>query len=426
MDYNPPSYYTNINAYGYQQIDSAEHRALALSAAEQGIVLLKNNGILPLSSNGNGKSIAIIGPHGNATVDMLSNYHGTNILVNSNSPYEAFMASGGYKVTYSMGCDYGCNSTAGFTEAVTAAKNSDYALVFLGLHPSHCNDNVNRGAACEAEGWDRNTIDLPSNQTLLLQEVFNVNKNTILILINGGTSNISWAKNNVPAIIEAFYPGELGGVAIRNIVLGNTAPAGKLPVTIYDASFMKSRNSIMDMSLSDNGGITYRYYTGTPLYSFGFGLYYTNFTYKYYNNSIDKHIDTKVMADFYRNGYYFYKSDATSFVVEVTNTGKVASDCVVLGFVTSNDPDAPLIKLFDFQRTFVDVGQSVNVTLSITPESISITNKYGNERIVPGKYNLFIGDYQNNNYIKTHLIMTGKEESIFNLKELKEKYYKQT
>eukprot|EP01084_Bolivina_argentea_P233605 393420_1 len=127
------------------------------------------------------------------------------------------------------------------------------------------------------------------------------------------------------------------------------------------------------------------------------------------------------MANFYRNGYYFYKSEATSFTVQVTNIGNVKSDCVILGFVTSqNDPDAPLKKLFDFERVFVDIGKSVNVTLSVSPESISIVNKNGNERIVPGIYNLHIGDYENNNFITTHLIMNGQEESIFNLKQIKQ------
>ena len=81
----------------------------------------------------------------------------------------------------------------------------------------------------------------------------------------------------------------------------------------------------------------------------------------------------------------------------------------MLGFVTGeNDPDAPLNKLFDFQRVYVGVGQSINVTLSITPEAISITNKYGNARIVPGKYNLYLGDYQNNNYVHHKVKIIGK------------------
>eukprot|EP00484_Ammonia_sp_Unknown_P005082 CAMPEP_0197074090 /NCGR_PEP_ID=MMETSP1384-20130603/210934_1 /TAXON_ID=29189 /ORGANISM="Ammonia sp." /LENGTH=946 /DNA_ID=CAMNT_0042512931 /DNA_START=16 /DNA_END=2857 /DNA_ORIENTATION=- len=524
LDFNPPSYYTT---YGADKIDSSMHRSIALSAAEQGIVLLKNDGILPISTaNANGKSIALIGPHANATKDMLSIYVGSNTLVYSNSPYDAFAAYGKYQITYNLGCDYNCNSTAGFDAAVSSAKAADYAVVFLGLHPLHCQQESNAGAACEDEGWDRNTIDLPANQTLLLQQVYaankntvlvlinggavniswaksnipaiieafypgelggvairNViygdtapagklpvtiydaslmqsrpsimdmslrntacedegwdrntidlpanqtlllqqvyaaNKNTVLVLINGGAVNISWAKSNIPAIIEAFYPGELGGVAIRNVIYGDTAPAGKLPVTIYDASFMQSRPSIMDMSLRNNGGITYRYYTGTPLYPFGFGLYYTNFTYKYYNASSssseiggERVVETKTLADFYRNGYYFYRSSAASFVVQVTNIGARASDCVVLGFVTSeNDPDAPLIKLFDFQRVYVEKGESVNVTLSITPEAISVTNQQGNERIVPGRYNLLMGDYQNDNYVHVKMKLVGEEVSL--------------
>ena len=188
---------------------------------------------------------------------------------------------------------------------------------------------------------------------------------------------------------------------------------------------MTARPTIMDMSLRDNGGLTYRYYQGQPVYPFGYGLYYTNFTYKYYGDNV-RFIDTKMIADWYRNGYYFYKSESTSFIVQVSNIGNVASDCIVLGFVTKDDqdPDAPLKKLFDFQRIFVKVGQSVNVSLSVSPESISLVNKYGNERIVPGKYNLHLGDYMNNNYITTQLVMIGKEESIFNLPDIKAKYQK--
>eukprot|EP01084_Bolivina_argentea_P243621 408372_1 len=278
LDFNPPSYYTT---YGPNKIDTSFHRKLALNAGEQGIVLLKNeNNLLPLSTtNTNGKSIAMIGPHANATIAMLSNYHGTNTLVNSNSPYQAMKRNGLYSIEYSQGCDVLCTNKTGFTQAVSIASKTDYAIVFLGLLPGHCGT----GASCEGEGFDRNTIEFAGYQLDLLQQVMSVNKNTMLVLINGGSIDISWAKTNVPVIIEAFYPGELGGVAITNIILGLAVPVAKLPYTLYDKSFLTDRPSIMDMSLRDNGGITYRYYTGTPVYNFGFGLYYTNFTYKYYN-----------------------------------------------------------------------------------------------------------------------------------------------
>eukprot|EP01084_Bolivina_argentea_P317683 550836_1 len=275
LDFNPRSYYTTL---GPEVVDTPKHRTIAQHAAEQGIVLLKNDNILPLSkTNTNGKTIAMIGPHADATQDMLSNYHGTNTLVNSNSPYQIFKAAGGNSITYSQGCDVYCAKTSGFANAVSAAKAADYAIVFLGLHPDGCGGNPNEGSACESEGHDRNTIELAGNQSLLLQQVYAVNQNTILVLIHGGALNISWAKSNVPGIIDAFYPGELGGVAIKNIIYGMSAPAGKLPTTIYDSSLLSERPSIMDMSLRGGKGITYRYYTGTPVYPFGFGLSYTTF-----------------------------------------------------------------------------------------------------------------------------------------------------
>merc|ERR1712228_707261 len=151
-------------------------------------------------------------------------------LVNSNSPYDAFKSSGDYNVTYVQGCDYVCNDTSGFANAIQAASQSDISIVFLGLHTGHCEDGGN-GAACEGEGRDRNTIEFPGYQLKLLQQVYAVNNNTILVLINGGGIDISWPKANVPGIIEAFYPGELGGVAIKNIISGMSAVSGKLPYT---------------------------------------------------------------------------------------------------------------------------------------------------------------------------------------------------
>ena len=114
--------------------------------------------------------------------------------------------------------------------------------------------------------------------------------------------------------------------------------------------------------------------------------------------------------------------DETGFIVQVTNTGKMGSDCVVMGFITSDDPDSPNIKLFDFQRVYVDVGQSVNATLSKSPFSISITNSFGHERVLPGNYKLFLGDYHGGNFVQVDLCIDGKEYSIFDYQRVKEKW----
>ena len=210
------------------------------------------------------------------------------------------------------------------------------------------------------------------------------------------------------------------GDALFDLIFGNVSPAGKLPVTIYDISLMKTRPTIMDMNLRNNGGITYRYYQGTPLYEFGYGLTYTNFTYQWRNNTLSKQtIKTAKMAQYYYNRDYY--ADTVLFEVTVTNVGNMNSDCVVLGFVASDHSDAPLNKkLFDFQRVFVKVGQSVNVTLSVSPESISLTNKLGQERIVDGKYKIMIGETgANNNMVYGELEMVGKPHILFDLQKIK-------
>ncbi len=353
-------YYTT---YGPELVDSEEHRALAQSAAEQAIVLLKNDGgILPLDSS---KKIAAIGPHANATQDMLSIYRGTNTLVNSHSPYQVMMKMGA-SVTYAQGCDISCGSTDGFGDAVAAAKAADIAVVFVGLHPGQGDT-----PAREDEGWDRAQIALPGNQSALVQAIFATGTTTVVVMINGGPLDITWTKANVPAIVESFYPGEMGGDALYRVLFGKVSPSGKLPYTIYDSSIVKARE-IGDMSLTNDGGITYRYYQGAPLWWFGDGLSYTTFTYEWYpnNETQSQIIRTEKMASRFGKKKYGDESykDPVSYRVKVTNTGSYDGDCVVLGFITSDDPDAPQKKLFDFQRAFVAMGQSVNVTLSISPE----------------------------------------------------------
>ena len=266
----------------------------------------------------------------------------------------------------------------------------------------------------------------------MLQEVASVQDKVILVLINGGIIDITWPKVNTPAIIESFYPGELGGDALYDIIFGNVSPAGKLPVTIYDVSLIKNRPTIADMNLRDNGGITYRYYQGTPLYWFGYGLSYTNFTYKWMNQTLNFDSDSKLykqtistydMAKHYYNQEYF--ASGVSFYVSVTNIGEMASDCVVLGFLSSNHSDAPINKkLFDFQRVFINPGQTVNVTLSVSPESISLTDIHGHERILQGKYKIMIGESGNDNYVIGELEMIGKDQTLFDLRKVKQRWQK--
>lgn len=203
--------------WGPEVLDTPEHRALALAAAHQAIVLLKNDGgLLPVAPK---KTLAVIGPHATATQDMLSNYHGTNILVDSHSPLAALQARASWPVTYSAGLpSIESTDISGFAAAAAAAKSCDVAIVFVGIHQAQ-----------ESEGLDRINITLPGAQEALVAAVLAANPNTVVVLINGGPLAIDRLQITVPAIVEAFYPGELGGDAIADVLLGVVSPAGQIP-----------------------------------------------------------------------------------------------------------------------------------------------------------------------------------------------------
>jgi beta-glucosidase-like glycosyl hydrolase len=390
----------------YESVDTPSSRQLALSAAQQGIVLLKNAGnILPLSKS---SVVALIGPHANATQDMLSIYRGTNDLVNYHSPYQAIM-NAGIKVKYAPGSLLYGTDTSGFDAAVTAAKSADVAVVFVGLHPGQGGEE-----AREDEGWDRFNITLPPIQEQLVQAIAATGKPVVVVLIHGGPLAIEWIQTNVPGILDAHYPGELGGDAIASVLFGDVSPSGRLTGTVYPANFITVRN-ISDMGLQEKGGITYQYYTGKPLWEFGFGLSYTTFSYKILSSNLNS-TTTQFAAAF--SEYYSTRGSnydsGISYVAQVTNTGKVTSDVVVLGFVSSGVAGQPLKELFNFERvSALAPGASTSVKLSVPPQVLSQVDKYGTETIQPGVYKVQIGDPTV--FAQDQFTVTGLPQKLFTL-----------
>jgi beta-glucosidase-like glycosyl hydrolase len=382
---------------GPPNVDTASARQLAYEAARQLIVLLKNDEkVLPLDMS-KIQTVAVVGPHGNATQDLLSNYHGTNTLVNSHSPLQALtQALGREKVKYSRGCNISDNDKSGIADAVNVVKSSDVALVFVGLDQSQ-----------ESEGHDRTILDLPGVQLEFVQSVVATGKPTVVVLINGGPLAIEWIKDNVHAIVEAFYPGEMGGDAIADVLLGKISPGGRLPYTIYPSDFV-SKRSMFDMNLRDNGGITYRYYTGDALWEFGFGMSYTTFEYTWMMPEYPRALTTHLAA-----------KDGINYTVKVTNTGHMAGDEVVLGFLNNSDhEDAPIRELFAFERISLDPGQSEVVYLTVPPEVLSLVDERGVEAIVPGRYGVKIG------VLETEVNLKGDTQILFDLMEVKKRHVK--
>ena len=374
--YDDPAAVVPFSMYGPEQLATRENEALALTAAVQSIVLLQNDAVAtprlhggdsrPLLPLAPGAKVALIGPHANATTDMLSNYHGDNNLVFAHSPLLA-MARRGTVLGHAAGSALWDPDKSGFGEATALAARADVAVLFLGLHPQWF-DDVPHVDANEGEDRDRANITLPAVQLELLQAVAATGTPVVLVLINGGQLAIPWAKAHVPAIVEAFYPGQMGGDAIAAVLYGDASPSGRLPYTIYDADFTARRPDIGDMSLSARGGITYQYYSGSVLWRFGWGLSYTTFALAWRSAA---HLRTTRRA--LLGGNSGVSGGAPAFVVTATNEGSVTSDLAVLAFVSADGAmvvgaPQPQRELFAFCRLrAVAPGRSAHCELAVAP-----------------------------------------------------------
>jgi len=215
---------------------------------------------------------------------------------------------------------------------------------------------------------------LPAPQQNLLERVHAAGKPTVLILINGSALAVNWADDNLPAIIEAWYPGEEGGTAVAEALAGDFSPAGRLPITFYKS--LDQLPAFEDYSMAKR---TYRYFDGEPLYPFGYGLSYTSFGYG--NARVDH---AKVAA----NG-------AVTVSVDVANTGGMAGDEVVQLYLTHPGvPGTPIRALKGFQRVHLDRGQHRTVSFTLRDRDLSVVNEAGKHTVVPGKVDVWIGGGQ--------------------------------
>jgi beta-glucosidase len=223
-------------------------------------------------------------------------------------------------------------------------------------------------------GGDRTNIDLPQVQRDLLRDLVATGKPVVLVLMNGSALAVNWADEHVPAILEAWYPGEEGGTAVAEALAGDFSPGGKLPVTFY-----KSVDQLPPFDNYDMKGRTYRSFTGEPLYPFGFGLSYTNFAFS--NLKFDK--DSLGAND-----------DLTA-TVEVKNTGRMAGDVVVQLYVSHPGVEgAPIRSLAGMRRVSLNPDESKSVSIQIPNRNLSVVTPEGTRRIVPGEVQIWVGDGQ--------------------------------
>ncbi|XP_015900127.2 probable beta-D-xylosidase 5 [Ziziphus jujuba] len=372
-----------FRSLGKDDVCSVEHVELALEAAREGIVLLKNDGdTLPLNIN-KVNSIAIVGPHGNATSAMIGNYAGVPCKIVS--PLDAFTALNNKKVTFEMGCSNvlcADNNNGGliFT-AMQSTKDADVTLLFVGLDLS-----------VEAESLDRTDLLLPGDQTDLINQVAATAKGpVILVIMSAGGVDITFAKNNpnIKSILWVGYPGEQGGQAIVDVVFGNYNPGGRLPVTWYEADYVNqlpmTSMQLRPVESLNYPGRTYRFFNGSTVYPFGYGLSYTKFAYKLVSSTqkldiklanhqhcrVVNYLDPKFKQDCPAAGVDQLDCDANTVTVEVAvqNVGPKDGNEVVLVYAKAPQGIAGtyIKQLIAFERVFVAAGGTQNVKFELDP-----------------------------------------------------------
>lgn len=368
--------WTDVNTPGAQ--------ALAHRAAVEGLVLLKNDGFLPISSKG--KKLAIIGPYVNATRDMQGNYFGTAPFIVT--PFQGAVDAG-FQVQSSSGTNINGTSDAGFEEAINIAQAADIVIFAGGL------DNT-----IEREARDRVTVAWTGNQLDLIKQLASVGKPIVVVQFGGGQVDDTELLSNdaVRAIIWAGYPGQSGGTAIFDIITGAVSPAGRLPITQYPANFV-DQVGMTDMSLrpdSANPGRTYKWYSGAPVLEFGHGLHFTTFEFSWQMQPPARYNIQQLIRSAGKNGPLDLAAFDT-FPIRVRNTGNLTSDYVALLFLSGDGGPTPRPNksLISFARAHgIKAGSSSTLDLKVTLGSVARADERGDLWLFSGSYQLVldIGD----------------------------------
>jgi beta-glucosidase len=254
-----------------------------------------------------------------------------------------------------------------------AVKQADVIVAVLGL----AGELEGEEMPINVEGFsggDRTSLDLPRAQEQLLEDLVASGKPVVLVLMNGSPLSINWADQHAKAILEAWYPGEEGGTAVAEALAGDVSPAGKLPLTFY-----KSVDQLPPFDDYNMSHRTYKYFSGEPLYPFGYGLSYTEFEYS--NLNFDK---SSLGA-----------SDDLTVGVDVKNSGAMASDEVVEVYLTRRGVEgAPIRSLAGFRRVHIEAGQTQLVRIETPNRNLSIVGADGTRKIVPGELQVWVGGGQ--------------------------------
>lgn len=371
---------TPFDSLGLADVDTKEHQNVNMRMARESLVLLKNDGILPLEQK-QLKTVSVIGPNANSIAALEGNYHGTanqyhTVLESIRARLE------GVRVLYSEGChlyeekleDPGYVGDR-LGEVKAMADASDLVILVTGL------DETIEGEEMAEQGMagDKADLYLPKSQQLLVDTVCARDTPVILVNLSGSAIDFGAANEKAAAIVQAWYPGAMGGEAIAQLLFGEFSPSGKLPVTFYCAS-----NHLPDFTDYSMENRTYKYLKEKPLYPFGFGLSYTTFSY----DNLQTGGDTASAGK------------PVDISIDVTNTGEMDSDTVVQVYVENvlGGSGRPIRRLGGFRHISLKRGETKTVSLRIPAEMFSDINEEGIREYPEGTYRLSAGGCQPDSY----------------------------
>ena len=360
---------SEFDAIPYEVVECPEHLALAQEAGRKSCVLLKNDGLLPLNPDTVG-TVGVIGPNANSRISLIGNYHGTASRYTTVLEGIQDAMEGKGRVLYSEGCHLFKDKTEPLAwdddrlaEAAVVAKRSDVVVLVLGLDETLEGEEGDTGNA--AASGDKLDLLLPAPQRKLLTKVLEIGKPTVVLLMAGSAIDVSEAQEKANAVLLTWYPGAGGGKAVADLLFGRVSPSGKLPVTFYYNEALEEMPDFTDYSMENR---TYRYYTGKPLYPFGYGLTYGD----------------AVITD--------VAADREKAAVTLENRGAATEEVIQLYIRDEASPHAPTNPILcGFLRIALEAGERKQVEIPIDPYALTVVNDAGERIDGSGSWTLYAG-----------------------------------
>lgn len=388
---------SEFDSIPYEMIECEKHISLSLQAARESIVLLKNDGVLPLDKKSL-KTIGVIGPDANSRLALKGNYYGTS------SRYITILegiqdeAGSDVRVLFAEGCELVKDRAEPLAlahdrlaEAVIVAEHSDVVVLCLGLDETLEGEEIDEGNGCGS--GDKADLLLPKVQRALLETILAVGRPVILCLTAGSAIDLVRADADCSAILQAWYPGARGGKAVADILFGSTSPSGKLPVTFY-----RSTDSLPEFTDYAMKNRTYRYLEEAPLYPFGYGLTYGDIV-----------CEEVILESVPSPG------EDVRVRINLRNAGTVDTQDVIQAYIKAEDSlyAVPNVSLCGFERVSLHAGETGETEIIIPWKAFTVIDEQGKRVDGGSRFTLYFGVSQPD---KRSIVLTGKMPLALSIK----------